>query len=90
MAAVVRQAAEPPWRASQPRKASYTLSDLLLPGGYILVYNVAVEPTPAANALSRNLWEGVGFEIHAFDQDDRGAAIGIGKELGWEMFSLLA
>ncbi len=63
------------------------LYELLRPDGYILVYNVAVEPTPAENALSRELWEGVGFEIHAFDQDDRGAAYGMGKELGWEAWA---
>ena len=52
--------------------------------GFILVYNVAVEPKPADNALSRKLWERVGFKIVTFDQDDRGAAFRIGMQLGWE------
>jgi len=60
------------------------LYELVRPGGLIIVYNAAVEPTPAENAVLRDLWERAGFEIQVFDQDDRGAAIGIGKELGWE------
>jgi len=64
------------------------LYDLLSPGGYILVYNVSIEPSPSENALERDLWEGAGFEIHAFDLDDRGVALGIGRELGWEAHAM--
>lgn len=60
------------------------LFELLAPSGLLLIYNVEVDPTPADNAFTRGEWESAGFKVIAFDQDDRGAALGIGLELGWD------
>ena len=60
------------------------LFELLAPGGLLLIYNVNVEPAITDNAFSQTDWESSGFKVLAFDRDDRGAALGIGLELGWD------
>ncbi|UCC30531.1 MAG: hypothetical protein JSU86_20320, partial [Phycisphaerales bacterium] len=58
--------------------------DTLSPGGHVLSYSVGVDPFIAENAIDKPLWESAGFQVIAFDHDDRGAALGIGMELGWD------
>ena len=60
------------------------LFGLLEPGGYVLGYSLGVGPFAVESAIERSLWAGAGFEVVAFDRDDRGAALGIGKELVWD------
>jgi len=58
--------------------------DAVSPGGRVLGYSVGVDPFLAESAIERTPWESAGSEIIEFDRDDRGAAIGIGLELGWD------
>jgi hypothetical protein len=67
--------------------------DLLKPGGYFLIYNLSPAPSKAGepykpwsdgrSPFAREVYERVGFEVLAFDQDDSEAARAMGNALGW-------
>lgn len=70
-----------------------TVYGLLKPGGYFLIYNLCPAPSKEGEAykpwsdgrspFARDVYEKVGFEVIAFDQDDSEAARAMGTALGW-------
>jgi hypothetical protein len=67
--------------------------DLLKPGGFALIYNLAPAPSKpdepykhwadGRSPWPRELYERVGFAVIAYDVDDNEAARAMGKALGW-------
>lgn len=64
------------------------------PGGWVLVYNLCPAPAPpdkpyipwadGRSPFPREMWEGAGFKVVAFDAKDDEAARAVGKALGWD------
>ncbi len=71
-----------------------TLFDALKPGGRVLIYNISPAPSPPGQpykpwadgrcAFSREVWEGAGFHILAFDRDDSETMRRFAAALGWD------
>lgn len=67
--------------------------DLLKPGGFALIYNLAPAPSKPEEPYKhwadgrspwpRELYERVGFAVVAYDADDNAPARAMGKALGW-------
>jgi hypothetical protein len=70
--------------ASSKEELVERVYDALSSGGRVLSYSVGVEPFLDESAIESSLWESAGFEIVEFDREDRGAAFGLGMELGWD------
>lgn len=70
-----------------------TMFDLLKPGGFALIYNLAPAPSKPGEKYKhwadgrspwpRELYERVGFAVIAYDMDDNAAARAMGGALGW-------
>jgi hypothetical protein len=70
------------------------LFDALVPGGYVMIYNLAPAPAPPGkpyipwadgrSPFPRELYERVGFRVLAFDVDDTAAARVMAHALGWD------
>jgi hypothetical protein len=68
--------------------------DLLKPGGFALIYNLAPAPSKPEEPYKhwadgrspwpRELYERVGFAVIAYDTDDNEQARAMGKALGWD------
>ncbi|MDH4038648.1 MAG: hypothetical protein OEX18_05540 [Candidatus Krumholzibacteria bacterium] len=68
--------------------------DLLKPGGFALIYNLAPAPSrpeepykhwaDGRSPWPRELYERVGFAVVAYDTDDNAQARAMGKALGWD------
>jgi SAM-dependent methyltransferase len=71
-----------------------TLHAALKSGGRVLIYNLGPAPSEAGQPykamadirtpFSRAGWEGAGFQVEAFDQDDTAAARDMAAALGWD------
>jgi hypothetical protein len=71
-----------------------TVFDLLAPGGFFLIYNLAPAPAPPGkkyipwadgrSPFPRALYEQVGFRVIAFEVDDTAFARTMGHALGWD------
>ncbi len=70
------------------------LHGALEPGGVVVVYNIGPPPAPAGkkyrphadirNPFPRASWEKAGFEVVAFDQDDRPAMRRLARVFSWD------
>ena len=68
--------------------------EMLAPGGFMMIYNLSPAPSKPEEAykpwsdgrspFARATFEGAGFQVLAFDQDDSPAARQMGKLLGWD------
>ncbi len=74
-----------------------TLFEILKPGGHVIGYNLHPAQNPPDKAyipwadgrspFTKEEWEGAGFEVIAFDQDDSRVARALGRALGWDQGS---
>lgn len=72
-----------------------TVYDLLKPGGYFMIYNLHPKYTPpdapkyipwsdGRSPFARELYQKIGFEVVAFDQDDTPFAHDMARAFGWD------
>jgi alpha-beta hydrolase superfamily lysophospholipase len=71
-----------------------TLHGMVVPGGRVLIYNLAPAQAPADKPyipwadgrcpFAKELWQKVGFKVVAYDQDDTAAARAMGHAFGWD------
>ncbi len=68
--------------------------ETMSPGGLVMIYNIGPAPAPEGKPVipwadircpfPREMWEGVGFKVLEFDQDDKPAFVPFAKALGWD------
>lgn len=69
------------------------LARIMNPGGYVLIYNISPKPgapdepykprSDGRSPFEREMFEKAGFEVLAFDQDDRAEMRKVAEALGW-------
>lgn len=70
------------------------LAETINPGGLVMIYNLGPAPAPEGKPVipwadircpfSKEQWAAAGFDIIAFDQDDRPEFVKHAKALGWD------